>query len=494
MSPEGDPAHGPPQGLFAYNGLRIRRSGPIHPRAAMSDTSGPHLAPVEEPEPEFDVFLSYASEDTPWCKVLAERLRDEGVRVWFDRWQLQAGDHLLHRINDGLRRSRKMLAVWSPHYFADHKLWTLAEGYALQQPDVLARDRPLIPVLKEPCDIPPLFRNILHLDFGNEADYDLRFLQLLQALDLPKDQHADNEPSGFREHRIDRAELGRVAQRKGKRFEDEVAKLYELLGFEVKRDVQIDGVQIDLMIEQELGGVSWQAIVECKDAQVTSAYRDQIITQKTIVQQRLPACRWVAVSSRGFAADTRSALEAVGIDCVLYRDLFKKLVRLEPVVQAIVDDYERHVDERWQGDPEHFICPFLRLEGNDQPIPAIGHLADWMAKSSPALMLLLGDLGTGKTTLSRFFAYQLARGFLEDPLRHPAPVLIPLKKMRKEVSLAGIIIGHFAEYGVQGLDFSRFAHLLRLGKIILFVTTQPLCVGTNRQGTNSLISLHYDDP
>jgi predicted NACHT family NTPase len=163
------------------------------------------------------------------------------------------------------------------------------------------------------------------------------------------------------------------------------------------------------------------------------------------------------VSSRGFAPGTRSTLDSAEVTCLLYRDLVRKLVRLEPVVQAIVDDYERHVREQWQSDPERFIRPFLKLEGNDQPVPAIGHLARWMAERSPALMLLLGDLGTGKTTLSRFFAYQLARGFLEDPLRHPAPVLIPLRKMRKEVSLAGIVIGHFAEHGVQGLDFSRFA-------------------------------------
>jgi len=33
---------------------------------------------------DYDAFLSHASEDKPWCEQLAERLRDEGVRVWFD--------------------------------------------------------------------------------------------------------------------------------------------------------------------------------------------------------------------------------------------------------------------------------------------------------------------------------------------------------------------------------------------------------------------------
>ena len=68
---------------------------------------------------EYDVFLSYASEDSEWCENLAVRLRDEGVRVWFDKWQLQPGDHLLVRLNEGIEKSRKMIAVWTASYFRD---------------------------------------------------------------------------------------------------------------------------------------------------------------------------------------------------------------------------------------------------------------------------------------------------------------------------------------------------------------------------------------
>jgi hypothetical protein len=89
--------------------------------------------------------------DSAWCEQLAERLRNEGVRVWFDKWQLKPGDHLEARINDGLEKSRKMVAVWSGHYFRESKVWTLAESYSQQHADVLASDRPLIPILIEHC-------------------------------------------------------------------------------------------------------------------------------------------------------------------------------------------------------------------------------------------------------------------------------------------------------------------------------------------------------
>lgn len=176
---------------------------------------------------EYDVFLSHASEDMDWCEQLAERLRNDGVRVWFDKWQLKPGDHLLKRLNDGLKQSRKMVAVWSRSYFRDDKVWTLAEGYSQQHPDVLAQERPLIPLLIENCDILPTFKNLIYIDFRNNDDFDLRLRQLIEALDLHRREFAKEEVEAeFREHELDRAKIGKLAREKGKRFEDEVASLY----------------------------------------------------------------------------------------------------------------------------------------------------------------------------------------------------------------------------------------------------------------------------
>src|ERR1041385_3498994 len=173
---------------------------------------------------EYDLFLSHASEDSAWCENLAERLRDRGIRVWFDKWEVRPGHHLNDRIDEGLKKSRKLVALWTEHYFAERKLWTLAESYA-DTSDPLNRERRLIPILFRECEIKPLFRGLIYLDFRDEADFELRLHQLIEALDIPKSDNEFSSGGELSEHSMEPEERGRVSYRKGKRFEDEVATL-----------------------------------------------------------------------------------------------------------------------------------------------------------------------------------------------------------------------------------------------------------------------------
>jgi hypothetical protein len=53
-----------------------------------------------------DVFLSHSSEDKAVVRVIAERLRADGVRVWFDEWEIRPGDSIAAKIEEGLGHSR----------------------------------------------------------------------------------------------------------------------------------------------------------------------------------------------------------------------------------------------------------------------------------------------------------------------------------------------------------------------------------------------------
>src|SRR5215831_2023722 len=118
---------------------------------------------------DFDLFLSHASEDLVWTEHLAKRLRGEGIRIWFDRWELKGGDKLGPRIEDGIRRSRRMAVVWTTSYFRPDKQWAQAETWSRQHADVLGRRRLLLPILREDCEIPELLADLLRIDFRLDA-------------------------------------------------------------------------------------------------------------------------------------------------------------------------------------------------------------------------------------------------------------------------------------------------------------------------------------
>ena len=66
----------------------------------------------------FDVFISHTSEDkTEVVRPLATALRDAGLSVWYDEFELQMGDSLRRKIDKGLANSRFGVVVFSRAFF-----------------------------------------------------------------------------------------------------------------------------------------------------------------------------------------------------------------------------------------------------------------------------------------------------------------------------------------------------------------------------------------
>jgi len=66
---------------------------------------------------EYDVFLSHSSHDKDVVRDVAKRLRADGVRVWFDEWEIKAGDSIPAKIEEGLQRSRVLVLCMSAGAF-----------------------------------------------------------------------------------------------------------------------------------------------------------------------------------------------------------------------------------------------------------------------------------------------------------------------------------------------------------------------------------------
>jgi TIR domain-containing protein len=80
----------------------------------------------------WDVFISHATEDKRLvAEPLAQALKDAGLSVWYDQFELRLGDRLRRSIDEGVRNSRFGIVVLSPSFFIKH--WTQLELDGLAQ-------------------------------------------------------------------------------------------------------------------------------------------------------------------------------------------------------------------------------------------------------------------------------------------------------------------------------------------------------------------------
>ena len=144
----------------------------------------------------FHVFISHASEDKDFVTPLACALRDAGLRVWYDEFELQIGDSINQKISEGLSQSQFGIVVLSPSFFRKH--WTQHEinGLIARQ---MSGERLILPIWHritrdEIVDQSPALADIFSL---NSATQDLESIvqTIIERIEIPSIMVAsENQP------------------------------------------------------------------------------------------------------------------------------------------------------------------------------------------------------------------------------------------------------------------------------------------------------------
>ncbi|MDX6382754.1 MAG: hypothetical protein QOK48_327 [Blastocatellia bacterium] len=92
----------------------------------------------------YDVFLSHSSKDKAVVRAIAERLKNDGVEVWFDEWLIKPGDNIPHKIEEGLENSRVLVLCMSRSAFGSD--WATLESHTFRFRDPLNKERRFIPL------------------------------------------------------------------------------------------------------------------------------------------------------------------------------------------------------------------------------------------------------------------------------------------------------------------------------------------------------------
>ena len=117
--------------------------------AEFENASIPQITDISEIDEEYDVFVSHAWEDKEsFVDEFVQELENRKIKVWYDRQQIQWGDSMRKKIDEGLKKSKFGVAVLSPNYIAEGKYWTKAELDGLFQLESI-NGKTLLPIWHE---------------------------------------------------------------------------------------------------------------------------------------------------------------------------------------------------------------------------------------------------------------------------------------------------------------------------------------------------------
>jgi hypothetical protein len=123
-------------------------------------------------EYEYDVFISYSSNDKDIIETLIANFKNEEITYWIDVEKIKFGDRITQKIEDGLQKSKFVLACLSENLIASG--WATAEISAVLNARLSGDSRKtVIPLKLDNCkddDIPHLLRDIRRVTYSNKDE------------------------------------------------------------------------------------------------------------------------------------------------------------------------------------------------------------------------------------------------------------------------------------------------------------------------------------
>jgi len=162
-----------------------------------------------------DLFLCHNGADKDWVRHLAEQVESETfdgrpdgrpLRVFFDEWDIDVGENVVLRLNDGLQRARYVGIVLSPDML--RAPWPALEWTDVVAGDPTNRRNRLIPIFLrdgaekngERIELPAPFKALHWLDFRQAKQFKSSYQRLIRKLrDKPPTRGRRRRPLASRE-------------------------------------------------------------------------------------------------------------------------------------------------------------------------------------------------------------------------------------------------------------------------------------------------------
>ncbi|WP_408589700.1 restriction endonuclease [Novosphingobium sp.] len=243
----------------------------------------------------------------------------------------------------------------------------------------------------------------------------------------------------------------------GARFEEEIAHLFRAAGYRVEQHAQLGGKEFDIVATRGgFGSMDVRIAVECKfrvSGAVTNVEANDFITAFTAARDAHDLTFGVIVSNVGFSRTAQIALR----DHAKIR-FFSRTQLDDELLGARL--FLKQAPQSYRTDASNYII--LSATQHSRQPKRVDDVAatcvQRLLKSGPSLTLLLGDFGSGKTTIAERVHKELAKAFLEGTTTS-FPVILYLRTLDQSDSENNFIEQHLKavsnQLGIQQLEMLR---------------------------------------
>ena len=400
-----------------------------------------------------NIFISYSREDQNIAKKLYSDIQSAGMTPWLDLNDLLPGQNWKAVIKEKIIESEFFIALLSLNSLSKkgfvHKEIKIALDLLDERPTPSSIF--LIPVRINDCK--PLDEKLQDLHWVDIfPSYENGLSKILHVLSSDF-----NDNSTLLKPETTRKELS---------FIDKIAELYRLFHYEVEFNTIVCDHKVDLFLTGHLGDLTIYRIISCYLTEV--GLNDLVVFQNKIdsIRQKYPSVIGTIVSGVSFSDIVSSnANKYHNIQLITFMELSSQLVDGFTYAQKLIKECESN--SLYQIDC--YIENFVRYEPDSKDYPAFNAIEEWLHDEVWNQLTILGDLGTGKTFLTRILSYRLAKKFLESPLDNPLPIRIDLRNADREFSIEGLVLTHMSRNGLAKVTFDAFQYSLYEGNIILIL-------------------------
>lgn len=249
----------------------------------------------------------------------------------------------------------------------------------------------------------------------------------------------------------------------GKSFEDQVARLFKVQGYDVTQNLKLSSTQNDFFAVLGYGWAKNGFLVECKwkfnhndtvDSKELRVFNSswEIFNKRGVYGKAHQA---YLITNAKFAPETKETAVELGIELYTLNDLISKLINFQPYLDTLIRSYQS----------SHLNGHYIKL--NASTGMSLEKEVENLIKKENAV-IVLGDYGVGKTSLCSKLCYKLATQ-LKAGRQVPLPIYIQLRDYSTAINMESLITNLLInKCGITNANFNTFLELIQMRDTIIF--------------------------